>query len=67
MIKIPLDPKLDGKANANKWYNKYRKQKKAKSYIEEQIAIATKELVYFEAINEQLTIADFNDAKEIKD
>lgn len=67
MIKVPLDPKLDGKANANKWYTKYRKQKKAKTYIEQQIDIAQKELDYFEAINEQLTIADFNDAKEIKD
>jgi predicted ribosome quality control (RQC) complex YloA/Tae2 family protein len=64
---IPLDPKLSVKANANKYYNIYQKKRKGKVYIEEQIAIAEEELIYFKALNEQLSIADYADALDIKD
>ncbi len=64
---IKLDPKLSVKANANKYYNTYQKKRKGKVYIEEQIEIAEKEKEYFEALNEQLNIANYADALDIKD
>lgn len=64
---IRLDPKLSIKANANKYYSTYQKKRKGKVYIEEQIEIAQKEKEYFEAINEQLNIANYTDALDIKD
>ena len=64
---IKLDPKLSIKGNANKYYNIYSKKRKGKAYIEEQIDIASKELDYFKALKEQLDMASYNDALEIKD
>ena len=64
---IKLDPKLSIKSNANKYYNIYSKKRKGKAYIEEQIDIASKELDYFKALKEQLDMATYNDALEIKD
>ncbi|MCI5773812.1 MAG: NFACT RNA binding domain-containing protein [Erysipelotrichaceae bacterium] len=66
-IKIPLDPKLDGKQNANKCYTKYHKQKKAQAHLLKQIEITQDELDYFIGIEQQLQLAQFHDAKEIKD
>ncbi len=63
---IKLDPKLSIKQNANKYYNSYTKKRKGKVYIEEQIDIAKNELEYFNALSEQLEIASYNDALEIK-
>ncbi len=63
---IKLDPKLTIKQNANKYYNCYSKKRKGKVYIEEQIQIAENELEYFNALSEQLEIASYNDALEIK-
>lgn len=63
---IKLDPKLTIKQNANKYYNSYTKKRKGKVYIEEQIDIAKNELEYFNALSEQLEIASYNDALEIK-
>ena len=64
---IKLDPKLSIKANANKYYNTYSKKRKGKTYIEEQITIADNELNYFYALKEQLDIASYNDALEIRE
>ncbi len=64
---IKLDPKLSIKANANKYYNFYSKKRKGKVYIEEQIQIASRELDYFNALKEQLDIASYLDALEIKE
>ncbi|MBQ6335533.1 MAG: NFACT family protein [Erysipelotrichaceae bacterium] len=64
---ISLDPKLSVKANANKYYNQYQKKRKGKVYIEEQIAIAENELTYFESLNEQLSLANYSDALDIKE
>lgn len=66
-IKIKLDPKLSIKQNANKYYVNYTKKRKGKIYIEEQLNIAIKEAEYFNALKEQLDIADYNDALEIKE
>ena len=64
---IKLDPKLSIKANANKYYNTYSKKRKGKVYIEEQIDIANKELDYFGSLKDQLDIASYSDAVQIKE
>ena len=64
---INLDPKLTIKANANKLYASYQKKRKGKVFIEEQLEIAKNELTYFQALNEQLSIANYNDALDIKE
>ena len=64
---IVLDPKLSIKANANKYYNQYQKKRKGKIYIEEQLELAQNELTYFESLNEQLSIANYSDALDIKE
>lgn len=65
IIKIPLDPKLDGKANAKKAFQKYEKLKKGAVHLEKQIQLTQDEIDYFEGINQQLEIINFEDAKEI--
>ncbi|MBQ9048514.1 MAG: NFACT family protein [Solobacterium sp.] len=67
MIKVPLDPKLDGSRNAQKCYTKYTKLKKGQQYLQEQIAICENEISYFQGLLEQLEQADFKVAEEIKD
>lgn len=64
---IKTDPKLSVKANANKYYSQYQKKRKGKVYIEEQIELAQNELTYFESLNEQLSIAEYSDALDIKE
>ena len=64
---IKLDPKLSIKANANKYYNQYQKKRKGQVYIKEQLDIANNELTYFNSLNEQLSIADYSDALDIKE
>jgi Predicted RNA-binding protein homologous to eukaryotic snRNP len=66
-VEIPLEEKLDGKQNAKKMFQKYNKLKTGIAYIEDQIQKTEKELEYFQAIEEQLTVADFYDAKEIRE
>ena len=66
-IIIPLDEKLDGKQNAKKIFQKYNKLKTGQIYIEEQIFKTEKELEYFQGIEQQLEIADFYDAQEIRE
>lgn len=64
---IRLDPRLSIKDNANKYYSQYQKKRKGKIYISEQIEIARNELTYFESLNEQLSIANYTDALDIRD
>lgn len=66
MIAVPLDPKLDGNQNAKKAYTKYAKLKKGQTYLQEQIVICQNEIEYFTGVLEQLDIADFDTALEIK-
>lgn len=66
MIKVPLDAKLDGKGNARKCFQKYNKLKKGQIYLQQQIDICQKEIHYFEGLLEQLDIADFDTASEIR-
>ena len=65
-VVIPLDPKLDGKGNARKAYNRYNKLKKGQVYLAEQIEITENEISYFNGLLEQLDQADFKTAEEIK-
>lgn len=65
-ITIPLDPKLDGKANAQKHYHKYNKLKKAQQYLQQQIAICENERQYFAGLLEQLEQADYESATQIQ-
>ncbi len=67
MKQISLDPRLSIKGNANRYYSLYQKKRKGKSHIEEQIGIAENELEYFESISEQLSIADYADALDIRE
>lgn len=64
---IPLDPKYSIKVNANKYYQQYQKKRKGKVFIEEQLEIANNELEYFKSLSEQLSIANYSDALDIKE
>ena len=64
---IKLDPKYSIKDNANRYYKEYQKKRKGKVFIEEQLEIANKELEYFNSLNDQLSIANYSDALDIKD
>lgn len=64
---VKLDPKLSVKANANKYYSLYQKKRKGKVFIEQQLEIANNELEYFKSLNEQLSIANYSDALDIKE
>lgn len=66
-IVVPLDPKLDGKANARKAYQRYNKLKKGQTYLQEQIRICEDEIAYFEGLIEQLDLADYETANEIQE
>jgi predicted ribosome quality control (RQC) complex YloA/Tae2 family protein len=66
MITIPLDPKLDVKANAKKLFQKYQKGHSGQPHIQNQIDLCQEEITYFEALQQQLEIADVQDAKEIR-
>ncbi len=66
-ITIPIDMRFDIKGNANRWYQKYHKSKRAQSVLLEQIEICEKEISYFETMELQLTQADVQDAIEIRE
>ncbi|MEG0409938.1 MAG: NFACT RNA binding domain-containing protein [Erysipelotrichaceae bacterium] len=66
MISINLNPKLDGKGNANKYYQKYHKAKRAQSIVTQQIEQTKLELEYFEMLANQLEQATIGDANEIR-
>ena len=65
--RICLDPKLSIKANANRYFKEYQKKRKGKIFIEEQLELARSELTYFESLNEQLSLANYTDALDIKE
>lgn len=66
MISIELDSKITVKENANRFFVKHQKSKKAITYIEEQIKIATDEIEYLELIYSQILNANVNDIEQIK-
>lgn len=66
-VKIPIDMRFDIKGNANRWYQKYHKSKRAQLVLQEQIALCEKEIAYFEAMETQLSQAGVQDAIEIRE
>lgn len=65
-ISIPIDMRYDLKQNANIYYQKYHKAKRAISILQQQISNCEDEISYFEDIRIQLQNATLNDAAEIK-
>lgn len=66
-ITIPLDNKLSVKQNAKKYYQKYTKSKNAQIEVAKQIALTEQQIHYFENLNMQLSMADVNDAIEMRE
>lgn len=66
-ITIPIDMKYDIKQNANKYYQKYHKAKRAQEIVQEQIELCKKEIQYLEAMEVQLDQASIKDAMEIRE
>lgn len=66
-IMIDLDEKLDPKANAQKYYNKYQKAKNSINVLNEQINLTKKEIEYFDSLLTLMDNASYYDALEIKE
>lgn len=66
-VRIPMDMRFDIKGNANRYYQKYHKSKRAQSILQEQIALCEKEIHYFESMEVQLEQASVQDAMEIRE
>lgn len=66
-VSIPIDMKYDLKQNANKYYQKYHKAKRAQIILQEQIQKCEKEIAYFESMEVQLEQASLQDALEIRE
>lgn len=64
---IDLDPRLDPKQNAKKYYTKYQKAKNSITVLKEQIDITEKEIAYFDGLLTLLGNANYYDAIEIKE
>lgn len=64
-IIISLDPKLNLKENAQRYFKLYKKSKTGLLQIEHQKEIALAELDYFKNISNQLKFASNNDIQEI--
>lgn len=67
MIDIELDEKLDGKANAKKYFQKYTKAKNSIQFLNEQIAKTKEEIQYFDSLSVSMENATYYDALEIKE
>jgi len=66
-ITITLDPRLDGKANAKRYFTRYTKAKNAIIYLNEQIEKTKNEIEYFDTLLNQMNHANFYDAIEMKE
>ena len=67
-IRIPLDIKFSPSQNAQRYYKKYAKLKKAKVKLAKQIEISKKELDYIASVFESLTKAEVeSDLSQIRD
>lgn len=64
---IALAPDKSGLANAQDYYNRYRKRKASRSHLSQQIALTSEAINYFETLLQQLQQADLNDAFEIEE
>lgn len=66
-IIIPLDPRLDGKGNAKRYFTRYTKAKNAIVYLNEQIEKTKNEIDYFDTLINQMMHASYYDAIEMKE
>ncbi|MDD3383482.1 MAG: NFACT family protein [Bacilli bacterium] len=66
-IKIALDPKISIGKNANKFFQKYQKSKKAIDIIKKQISLCKEEIEYYELLKVQVNDADNQSLKQIKE
>jgi predicted ribosome quality control (RQC) complex YloA/Tae2 family protein len=66
-IRIPLDPFLTPSDNAQRYFKKYTKMKNSLKIVEEQIAQTHQEILYLEALLQQLGVASLQDIEEIRD
>lgn len=66
-LHITIDMRFDIKGNANKYYQKYHKSKRAQTILQEQIVLCEKEIDYFESMQLQLEQASVQDAIEIRE
>ena len=66
LLEIPLDPKLNGLKNAEKYFNRYRKLRPAVDFVNEQIALTDAEIDYFNNIVAQLDVASPKDVEDIR-
>jgi len=64
---IRLEPKYSIKDNARRYYNIYQKKRKGQIHISEQLELAKNEYEYFKSLYEQLSLANFDDAMDIKE
>jgi len=64
-ISIELDRLLTPIQNANMYYKKYKKNKTAVSFIQEQILLTKKQITYFDLLISQIENAQMNDLDEI--
>lgn len=67
MVTIPIDMRYDLKQNANRYYQKYHKFKRAQNILSEQIHLCQQEIEYFETLEIQLEQASMQDAMEIRE
>lgn len=66
LLKITLDPKLNGLKNAERYFTKYRKLRTAVAYVNEQMALTDAEIAYFNNIVAQLDVASPKDVEDIR-
>lgn len=65
-IEIHLNPLLTPVENANKFFTRYQKAKKAISHLNNQIRLTKNEIEYFELLTQQVSSASVNDVEEIR-
>ncbi|XMB66845.1 NFACT RNA binding domain-containing protein [Mycoplasmatota bacterium zrk1] len=65
-IEIHLNPLLTPTENANKYFNKYQKAKKAINHLINQIDLTKLEIEYFELLSQQINQATYKDVDEIR-
>ncbi|MFW6285422.1 MAG: Rqc2 family fibronectin-binding protein [Bacillota bacterium] len=63
---IPLDPKKTPIENANHYFSRYKKKKRAVPHLEKGIRKLKRAITYFQELRSQLDYADLADLHEIK-
>lgn len=66
-VSIEIDMKYSIKENANRYYNLYQKSKRSIPHLQEQLQNCEREIQFFQALLEQLSIATVEDAIEIRE